>query len=125
MPGRNGERTRVHTVDASSFKLLCVPFLFGIRMSAGLAIFTRKVHGPVDWLAATALVPSFPRFDDMVNKLMPVGALNLGDEVSPEADKADAVVVGRTGKNMMERFLEGSTSRGLALHAKVPVTIVA
>ena len=42
-----------------------------------------------------------------------------------EADKADAVVVGRTGKNMMERFLEGSTSRGLALHAKVPVTIVA
>jgi nucleotide-binding universal stress UspA family protein len=42
-----------------------------------------------------------------------------------EAEKADHVVVGRTGKNVLERFLEGSTSRGLALHCKVPVTIVA
>ena len=42
-----------------------------------------------------------------------------------EAEKADLVVVGRTGKNALERFVEGSTSRGLALHCKVPVTIVA
>ena len=42
-----------------------------------------------------------------------------------EAERADMVVVGRTGKNVLERFLEGSTSRNLALHSKVPVTIIA
>lgn len=38
---------------------------------------------------------------------------------------ADLVVIGRTGKNALERVLEGSVSRGLAAHCKVPITIVA
>lgn len=43
-----------------------------------------------------------------------------------EAEKADVdqVIMGRTGKNAIERLLEGSVSRGLSLHAKKPVTLV-
>ena len=35
------------------------------------------------------------------------------------------VVVGRTGKGMFERMLEGSISRGLVVHATVPILVVA
>lgn len=41
-----------------------------------------------------------------------------------EEEGVAMVVVGRTGKGFFGRLMEGSVSRALALHCKVPVTVV-
>lgn len=41
-----------------------------------------------------------------------------------EAKDASLVVVGRTGKSMFERFVEGSISRALTQHSPAPIMIV-
>jgi len=41
-----------------------------------------------------------------------------------EAEKAQMIVVGRTGKGAIDRLLEGSVSRALSIHSPVPVVVV-
>jgi nucleotide-binding universal stress UspA family protein len=50
----------------------------------------------------------------------------LLDMLLLEADRPDVelVVVGRTGKNRLERVLDGSVSRRLSTHARSPVALV-